>query len=115
MITAHQNQIDQLRESFRQRISEADKWSTKVDDVLRKEREKHAADIRALEARLKDQHHMVCVLEIVILPACSLCVVTCFIVTQCAVFTDVCVCVCVCTGVADRAQQAARAHIQVPQ
>jgi hypothetical protein len=30
MITAHQNQIEQLRESFKKRIEEADKWPHKV-------------------------------------------------------------------------------------
>lgn len=30
MITAHQNQIEQLRESFKNRIAEADKWPQKV-------------------------------------------------------------------------------------
>ena len=32
MIEAHQNQIEQLRESFKRRISEADKWQEKVRD-----------------------------------------------------------------------------------
>ena len=30
MIEAHQNQIEQLRESFKNRIAEADRWPQKV-------------------------------------------------------------------------------------
>ena len=30
MITAHQNRIEDLRESFKRKIAEADKWPAKV-------------------------------------------------------------------------------------
>ena len=30
MIAAHQNQIDQLRESFKRRVADVDKWPKKV-------------------------------------------------------------------------------------
>ena len=30
MITAHQNQIEQLRESFKRRVADVDKWPEKV-------------------------------------------------------------------------------------
>ncbi|XP_030843182.1 myosin-10 isoform X2 [Strongylocentrotus purpuratus] len=52
MVASHQHRIEQLKQSFAQRIQEADGWPEKLNESLSKEREKHAQEIASLEERL---------------------------------------------------------------
>lgn len=58
MITSHQNRIEQLRQSFHNKIYEAEKWPEKLEEALKKEREKHQAALKALEDRLVENFVM---------------------------------------------------------
>ncbi|VDI20378.1 Hypothetical predicted protein [Mytilus galloprovincialis] len=58
MITSHQNRIEQLRQSFQNKLFEADKWPEKLEEALRKEREKHQTALKALEDRLVENFVM---------------------------------------------------------
>ncbi|OWF56036.1 leucine-, glutamate- and lysine-rich protein 1-like [Mizuhopecten yessoensis] len=54
MIMSHQNRIEQLRESFKQKMFEAECWPEKLEEALQKERAKHVASLNAMEERLKE-------------------------------------------------------------
>ncbi|XP_022090002.1 leucine-, glutamate- and lysine-rich protein 1-like [Acanthaster planci] len=54
MISSHQNRIEQLRESFKQKLTDAEKWPSKMDDTLQKERMRHSQEIQELEAKMKE-------------------------------------------------------------
>ncbi|XP_063410373.1 early endosome antigen 1-like isoform X1 [Mytilus trossulus] len=58
MITSHQNRIEQLRQSFQNKLFEADKWPEKLEEALRKEREKHQTALKSLEDRLVENFVM---------------------------------------------------------
>lgn len=58
MITSHQNRIEQLRQSFHNKIYEAEKWPEKLEEALKKEREKHQSALKALEDRLVENFVM---------------------------------------------------------
>ncbi|XP_067947290.1 cingulin-like protein 1 [Watersipora subatra] len=58
MITAHQNRIEDLRESFKRKVAEADKWPKKMEETLEKERNKHRAELSALESGMKENFVM---------------------------------------------------------
>ncbi|XP_041377933.1 myosin-11-like [Gigantopelta aegis] len=53
MISAHHNRIEELRESFKNRMAETDHWPQKLADALQKERNKHTEEISVLEKKLK--------------------------------------------------------------
>ncbi|XP_033763718.1 leucine-, glutamate- and lysine-rich protein 1-like [Pecten maximus] len=54
MILSHQNRIEQLRESFKQKMYEAESWPEKLEEMLQKERAKHVASLKSMEERLKE-------------------------------------------------------------
>ncbi|XP_074655828.1 uncharacterized protein LOC141909321 [Tubulanus polymorphus] len=54
MILSHQTRIEQLRESFKNKMAEADNWPQKLEDGLKKERSKHLAELALVEQRLKE-------------------------------------------------------------
>jgi chromosome segregation ATPase len=54
MTIAHQCQIMQLKESFKERYRTNEDWQEKLNADLAKNREKHDADLRRLEASLKE-------------------------------------------------------------
>ncbi|XP_064611637.1 hyaluronan mediated motility receptor-like [Liolophura sinensis] len=54
MIEAHQNRISELKESFKNKMFEAEKWPEKLEAALKKERERHNSDMTALEEKLKE-------------------------------------------------------------
>ncbi|XP_060068576.1 myosin-4-like [Ylistrum balloti] len=54
MILSHQNRIEQLRESFKQKMFEAESWPEKLEEMLQKERAKHVASLKSMEERLKE-------------------------------------------------------------
>ncbi|XP_072035937.1 uncharacterized protein [Amphiura filiformis] len=58
MITSHQNRIEQLRESFKQKLMEAENWPQKMDDTLEKERSRHTQQLQDLEDKMKDAFQM---------------------------------------------------------
>ncbi|XP_071479965.1 uncharacterized protein [Diadema antillarum] len=53
MITTHQHRIEQLKESFRQRMQEADGWPEKLNEAMSKERQRHADEMASLEEKLR--------------------------------------------------------------
>ena len=59
MITAHQNQMEQLRESFKRKMADAELWQTKLDDAVRNERKKKEQEMQMLETKLKENFIMV--------------------------------------------------------
>ncbi|XP_038077734.1 leucine-, glutamate- and lysine-rich protein 1-like [Patiria miniata] len=54
MISSHQNRIEQLRESFKQKLIDAERWPSKMDDTLQKERTRHAQEMQEMEAKMKE-------------------------------------------------------------
>ncbi|XP_078617197.1 uncharacterized protein LOC144885228 isoform X2 [Branchiostoma floridae x Branchiostoma japonicum] len=58
MVVSHQNRIDQLRDSFRKKLQEAEQWPGKMEDILRQERENCARQLEDLEFRLKESYRM---------------------------------------------------------
>ncbi|XP_013383087.1 leucine-, glutamate- and lysine-rich protein 1-like [Lingula anatina] len=58
MILSHQNRIEQLKDSFRRKIQDSEQWPEKLEEALRSERQKHAAEIRLLEEKLKENFVM---------------------------------------------------------
>ena len=54
MITAHQNQIEQLRESFKRKTAETDKWEAKLSEALEEAKRKHDKELQMVELRLKE-------------------------------------------------------------
>ncbi|XP_077861667.1 uncharacterized protein LOC102808742 [Saccoglossus kowalevskii] len=58
MISSHQNRIEQLKESFKQKLAESEKWPSKMVDNIQKERDKCACEKKALEEKLKESFTM---------------------------------------------------------
>ncbi|KAI8489857.1 Leucine-, glutamate- and lysine-rich protein 1 [Branchiostoma belcheri] len=58
MVVSHQNRIDQLRDSFRKKLQEAEQWPGKMEDILRQERENCTRQLEDLEFRLKESYRM---------------------------------------------------------
>ncbi|XP_077998380.1 uncharacterized protein LOC144451420 [Glandiceps talaboti] len=58
MVSSHQNRIEQLRESFKQKLADAERWPSKMHDNLQKERDKHSTEKRELEEKLKQSFTM---------------------------------------------------------
>ncbi|KAK3105323.1 hypothetical protein FSP39_022556 [Pinctada imbricata] len=63
MITSHQNRIEQLRESFKQKLQDAESWPEKLQEALQKEKAKHAAALKSMEENLKDNFVMEMTIE----------------------------------------------------
>ncbi|BFZ23574.1 hypothetical protein BsWGS_26613 [Bradybaena similaris] len=62
MIEAHQNRIEDLRDSFKSKIAEADTWPEKLQAEVLAEKSRHLAEMKALEDGLK--HNFVLELQI---------------------------------------------------
>ncbi|CAG5128147.1 unnamed protein product, partial [Candidula unifasciata] len=62
MIEAHQNRIEDLRDSFKNKMAEADAWPEKLQAELSAEKGRHLAEMKALEDGLK--HNFVLELQI---------------------------------------------------
>ncbi|XP_050414692.2 early endosome antigen 1 [Patella vulgata] len=58
MISAHQNRIEDLRESFKKKMAEMDKWPEKLDAAIKQEKIKHEHDLKMLEDKLKENFVM---------------------------------------------------------
>ena len=59
MIIAHQCQISQLKESFKERMKSSDSWPEKLSFELNKEREKHNEIVKTIENELRENFGMV--------------------------------------------------------
>ncbi|XP_059154846.1 uncharacterized protein LOC131940234 [Physella acuta] len=55
MIEAHQNRIEDLRESFKNKMAEADDWPQKLQGALAAERSRHMMELKTFEENLKHQ------------------------------------------------------------
>lgn len=55
---AHQCQITQLKESFKEKMKANDDWQDKMASELKKEREKHANEMQKLEIDLRENFKM---------------------------------------------------------
>ncbi|RUS80787.1 hypothetical protein EGW08_011457, partial [Elysia chlorotica] len=62
MIEAHQNRIEELRESFKNKMAEMDNWPQKLQAAVAAEKSRHQAEMKALEENLK--HNFVLELQI---------------------------------------------------
>ncbi|XP_070560463.1 uncharacterized protein [Ptychodera flava] len=58
MVTSHQNRIEQLRESFKQKLAESEKWPSKLHESIQKERDKCSTQKQELERKLKESFTM---------------------------------------------------------
>ncbi|CAH1772480.1 unnamed protein product [Owenia fusiformis] len=58
MISIHQNRIEELRQSFKNKMAEAERWPEKLEEVLSKEKRKHNKELRMLEEKLKQNFVM---------------------------------------------------------
>ncbi|XP_078266232.1 uncharacterized protein lekr1 [Rhinoraja longicauda] len=54
-IISHQNRIEQLQESFRQKLSNEESWRAKMDSELSKQRAKHSSDLKELTRQMKEE------------------------------------------------------------
>ncbi|XP_067658417.1 uncharacterized protein [Haliotis asinina] len=54
MITSHHNRIEQLRESFKNKLAEAEHWPEKLEQALKSEREKHQVEMTVFSQNLKE-------------------------------------------------------------
>ncbi|XP_046336241.2 centrosome-associated protein CEP250-like [Haliotis rufescens] len=54
MITAHHNRIEQLRESFKNKLAETEHWPERLEQALKSEREKHQVEMTVFSQNLKD-------------------------------------------------------------
>ncbi|XP_071804963.1 uncharacterized protein [Asterias amurensis] len=54
MISSHQNRIEQLRVSFKQKLIDAEKWPSKMDETLQNERTRHSQQLQELEEKMKE-------------------------------------------------------------
>lgn len=52
MIAAHQRRIEQLRDSFKNKMTQAESWHGKLDDALRQQKEKHQQELQAVKDEL---------------------------------------------------------------
>uniref|UniRef100_UPI00398F878D uncharacterized protein lekr1 isoform X2 n=1 Tax=Pristiophorus japonicus TaxID=55135 RepID=UPI00398F878D len=55
MMLSHQNRIEQLQESFRQKICDEDSWRAKIDAELSKQHSHHATELKELALRMKEE------------------------------------------------------------
>ncbi|XP_067898313.1 coiled-coil domain-containing protein 18 isoform X2 [Heterodontus francisci] len=55
MMISHQNRIEQLQESLRQRLGDEDSWRVKIDAELSKQRAHHCTELKELELRMKKE------------------------------------------------------------
>ncbi|XP_055502269.1 protein LEKR1 isoform X2 [Leucoraja erinacea] len=55
MIISHQNRIEQLQESFRQKLSSEESWRAKMDSELSKQHAKHSTDLKELTRQMKEE------------------------------------------------------------
>ncbi|KAK3800364.1 hypothetical protein RRG08_052749 [Elysia crispata] len=62
MIEAHQNRIEELRESFKNKMAEMDNWPQKLQSAVAAEKSRHQTEMKALEENLK--HNFVLELQI---------------------------------------------------
>lgn len=53
MIHSHQTRIEQLKESFKMKLAEADAWPVKMDEIIQKEKSRHEEAMAELERKLK--------------------------------------------------------------
>lgn len=58
MISSHQNRIEQLRESFKKKLYDAEKWPEKLEETLREERQKHIRELQENEEKLQANFNM---------------------------------------------------------
>ncbi len=56
---AHQCQITQLKDTFKEKLRNVEDWPEKLNAELQKEREKHNHEIKKLEADLNTNFRMV--------------------------------------------------------
>ena len=59
MILAHQCQITQLKDSYKERLRMNDDWPDKLAAELNKEREKHGNEIHKLKSTLTENFQIV--------------------------------------------------------
>ncbi len=64
MIIAHQCQISQLKESFKERMKSSDSWPDKLAFELNKEREKHNEIVKTIEYELRQNFNMVKLIQV---------------------------------------------------
>ncbi|XP_012944249.1 putative leucine-rich repeat-containing protein DDB_G0290503 [Aplysia californica] len=62
MIEAHQNRIEDLRESFKNKMAEMENWPQKLQAAVAAEKTRHLAEVKTLEENLK--HNFVLELQI---------------------------------------------------
>lgn len=62
MTLAHQCQITQLKDSFKEKLKNNDGWLDKLSYELNKEREKHQQEMQKLESTLKENFRIVTIL-----------------------------------------------------
>jgi hypothetical protein len=65
MTLAHQCQLSQLKDSFKERMKSSDSWPEKLAFELNKEREKHGEIVQRLENDMKQNFQMVSVVVII--------------------------------------------------
>nr|XP_014345891.1 PREDICTED: leucine-, glutamate- and lysine-rich protein 1 isoform X2 [Latimeria chalumnae] len=58
MMISHQNKIEQLRESIRQKMANGDSWRGKVETELAKERAQRTSDLHETVLKLKEEARM---------------------------------------------------------
>ncbi|KAL8578224.1 hypothetical protein ACOMHN_040985 [Nucella lapillus] len=58
MIEAHQVRIEELRDSFKRKMADNDRWPEKLQAVMAEEQSKRQSELTALEARLKESFVM---------------------------------------------------------
>jgi hypothetical protein len=59
MTLAHQCQITQLKDNFKEKLKSNEDWPKRVEEELNKERAKHLNEIETLETRLKENFQIV--------------------------------------------------------
>ncbi|CAD5110747.1 DgyrCDS117 [Dimorphilus gyrociliatus] len=58
LITAHHNRMEELRESYRKKIAEAEKSPKQLEKLLETEKSRHAISLSKLENELKEQYDL---------------------------------------------------------
>ena len=59
MSLAHQCQITQLKDNFKEKLKSNEDWPKRVEEELNKERAKHLNEMETFETRLKENFHIV--------------------------------------------------------
>jgi len=62
MTLAHQCQMTQLKDNFKEKLKSNDDWPKRVEDELNKERAKHLSEMDTLETRLKENFQIVTII-----------------------------------------------------